>query len=326
MVSIITIVMAVALVWVLVTTVWMWRYQERVVFQPPAVSVDAPAPARRVEFKASDNHQLFGYVVAPGTPGTPGTPATTGTPANPVAPLPAVPPPGQSRGPLAGRAGRPETVVIAFHGNADLAAWTVPWAHELAERAGVTVFVPEFRGYAGIPGLPTYASAAADARGALEFVRTVLQPRDIVLYGHSLGSALATELAAHMRPQSPSALVLVSPFTSARDMATRMLVPPIPGVWGMVSRVHYDTRALVANLDAPVFVSHGSRDLNIPARMGRQVFAAARHPADLLIIEGAGHNDVADVGGERYWRWLVKAVTRDSAPVTRAPQSRLGAP
>jgi fermentation-respiration switch protein FrsA (DUF1100 family) len=314
-VSIITIVMAVALVWVLLTTVWMWRYQERVVFQPPTVSVDAPAPARRVEFKASDNHQLFGYVVVPGTPKTPG---------DPVPPLAAVPSQGQSRGPLPD--GRPKTVVIAFHGNADLAAWTVPWAHELAERAGVTVFVPEFRGYAGIPGLPTYASAAADARGALEFVQSVLQPEDIVLYGHSLGSALATELAAHMRPQSPSALVLVSPFTSARDMATRMLVPPIPGVWGMVSRVHYDTRALVANLDAPVFVSHGSRDLNIPARMGRQVFAAARHPADLLIIEGAGHNDVADVGGERYWRWLVKAVTRDSAPLTRAPPSRLGAP
>lgn len=326
-VSIITIVMVVAVVWILVTTAWMWRYQERVVFQPPAMIVDAPAPAVRVEFKASDNHQLFGYVVAqvvaviPVASVAPVAPLAQVAQVAPVAPVARQ---GHGREPL--EFGRPKTVVIAFHGNADLAAWTVPWARELAERAGVTVFVPEFRGYAGIPGLPTYASAASDARGALEFVRTVLRPDDIVLYGHSLGSAVAAELAAHMGPQPPSALVLLSPFTSARDMATRMLVPPIPGVWGIVSRVHYDTRALVANLDAPVFVSHGSRDLNIPARMGRQVFAAARRPADLLIVEGAGHNDVIDVGGERYWRWLVKAVTSDSAAATRAPQSRLTVP
>jgi uncharacterized protein len=113
-----------------------------------------------------------------------------------------------------------------------------------------------------------------------------------------------------MSPLRPRSLVLQSPFTSARDMAARMLVPPIPWLWTRISRVHYDTRSRVAALDAPVFVSHGSRDLNIPARMGREVHAAARRPAELLLVDGAGHNDVADVGGERYWRWLTAAVKR----------------
>ena len=111
-----------------------------------------------------------------------------------------------------------------------------------------------------------------------------------------------------MRPAVPKALVLQSPFTSAREMAARMLVPPIPWLWRRISRVPYDTRALVAQLETPVHVSHGARDLTIPVRMGRQVFDAARRRGALLTVDAAGHNDVADVGGERYWRWLADAV------------------
>jgi fermentation-respiration switch protein FrsA (DUF1100 family) len=271
--SIVTIAIVVAVAWLVVTHVWMWRFQERVVFQPPSANPEPPAPARRVEFRAADGQRLFGLVVAPKT-ARPG----------------------------------PPSVVIAFHGNADLAVWQVPWAQELAERSGFTVFVPEYRGYAGVPGPPSYTAAAADARGALEFARSELQAGDIVLYGHSLGSAVASELAASMGRPAPRALVLVSPFTSARAMSTRMLVPPIPVVWNRISRVHYDTRARVAALEVPVYVSHGTRDLNIPVRMGREVFAAAKTPGELLIIEGAGHNDVVELGGERYWAWLSKAL------------------
>lgn len=283
MVTLVALAVAAALVWVLFSTVWLWRNQERVVFQPPAVDVDAPAPARRVQFSASDGHPIFGYLVTPSAEGR-----------------------------------EPRAVVIAFHGNADLAAWLVPWAQELAVRSGASVLLPEFRGYAGIPGNPTYESAAADARGALQFVRTALRPPRVVLFGHSLGTAVAADIAAVMSPDAPSALVLQSPFTSAREMAARMLVPPIPWLWRRISRVHYDTRALVARLDAPVWVSHGTRDVVIPVRMGRQVFAAARRPAQLLLVEGAGHNDVADVGGERYWQWLVAAVNSGDAAASGA--------
>jgi uncharacterized protein len=177
------------------------------------------------------------------------------------------------------------------------------------------VFVAEYRGYGGIPGTPTYQTATDDARGALAFVRAELRPRKIVLFGHSLGSAVATELAAHMDPQPVHALILQSPFTSAIEMAARMLLPPFPWLWTLISRVHYDTRDIVSRLDAPVYVAHGSRDGVVPVRMGRQVFHAARRPAELLIVDSAGHNDVADVGGERYWRWLAGAVSRAAATV-----------
>ena len=268
----------VAIVWIALTTLWMWRYQERVVFQPPGVRADAPAPSVRVTYPAADGREVFGYLIAP--PGGVPTPDAAQSAA---------------------------TVVLAFHGNADLAAWLVPWAQELAARSGSHVLVAEYRGYGGIEGTPSYDAAAADALGALAYVRERLKPARLVLFGHSLGSAVASDLAAVMQP-APDALVLQSPFTSAREMAARMLVPPIPWVWSRISRVHYDTRGIVAKLDGPVFVAHGSRDVVIPTRMGRQVFAAAKRPGALLIVEGAGHNDVADVAGERYWRWIVDAV------------------
>lgn len=270
-----------ALVWIVVSAMWLWRNQERIVFQPPAVHAHAPAPARRVDFPAADGHALLGYVVSPAT-----------------------------------SAAHPGAVVIAFHGNADLAAWLVPWASELAERAGVVVLLPEYRGYAGIPGFPTYQSTAADARGALAFATDRLRATRIVLFGQSLGTAVASELAVHMAARGPASLVLQSPFTSARDMAARILVPPIPGLWQRITRVHFDTRSIVKRLDAPVWVAHGTRDVVIPVRMGRDVFLAARHRGELLVVDDAGHNDVADVAGPRYWAWLTAAVrVRDSVAV-----------
>ena len=273
LVTVFLLLITLAVIWVSLTTLWLWRNQERVVWQPPWDAPDAPPPARRVTFPAADGHALFGYVLdAP----------TTG----------------------------PSRVVIAFHGNADLSAWTAPWAHELSERAGVTVFLPEYRGYAGIPGSPSYVNATSDARGALAYVRDSLAASEIVIYGHSLGTAIGAELAAHADASELRSLVLQSPFTSARAMATRMMVPPVPGLWSRISRVPYDTRSLVSRLDVPVFVAHGTRDFTIPVRMGREVFESAKRRGELLLVEGAGHNDVADVAGERYWRWLVSAVSR----------------
>lgn len=273
LVTVTAVVIVIAVIWVSFTTFWLWRHQERVVFQPPSDAPGAPAPARRVTYAAADGHPLFGYVLDAATDAT-----------------------------------RPRRVVIAFHGNADLAAWTAPWAHELSRRAGVTVLVPEYRGYGGIAGEPTYATALSDSRGALAYARDVLKADEVVIFGHSLGTAIGTELAMHSAPTPIRSLVLQSPFTSARDMATRMMVPPVPGLWSRISRVPYETQSLVAQLDIPVFVSHGTRDITIPARMGREVFRAAKKPGQLLLVEGAGHNDVADVGGEKYWTWLVKGV------------------
>ena len=247
---------------------WLWHSQDRVVFQPPAPPFPGGEGARRIDFAAEDGQPLFAYLV--------GAPSASG-------------------------------IILVFHGNADLAAWQIPWAKELSRRTGRAVLVAEFRGYGGLTGTPTYASVQRDARAVYAAARDSLSiPADrIALYGHSLGSAIAAELA---REVHPTALVLVSPMTSVRDMASRISPAAVPLFWVGLVRVHYDTESIVRTLDVPVSVAHGSRDEVIPVEMGRRVFEAAKVRGELLILETAAHNDVTAVGGERYWQWATGAL------------------
>jgi uncharacterized protein len=247
----------------------LWRYQERIVFQPPRWPESPADDAPRLNFAAPDGTALFAYVV--------GALRTNRSP------------------------------VIAFHGNAVVARAMIPWTREAARRLEVCVVLAEYRGYDGVDGSPTYAATAIDARATLEAASAQLgvDPSSFVIFGHSLGSAVAAELAAAM---GAKALVLESPFTSARDMVARWPVVGFRVGWSLVSRVHYDTVARVRDLDIPVFVAHGERDMVVPPRMGRAVFAAAKVPGQLLMVPKAGHSDVPDVGGEQYWAWLAAAV------------------
>ena len=246
-----------------------WRMQERIVWQPPGLVVEPAARAQRIDYASDDGQPLFSYLV--------------------------------------GDPSRAKGLIIAYHGNADLAAWRVPWAVEAERRTGWAVLLPEYRGYGGLGGSPSYGSSQRDARATYQMVRQRLanDSTRIALYGHSLGSAVAAELASD---HPPSALLLEAPFTSARDMARAMLVLPVAAAWRAIARVHFDTRAVVAALHVPVSVVHGEHDGVIPIRMGRAVHAAARLPGELLVVPGAGHNDVVDSSGDAYWEWMRRAL------------------
>jgi pimeloyl-ACP methyl ester carboxylesterase len=265
----------------------LWRGQEHIVFQPPSVGPGVSPAGARVEYRARDGVPLFAYLVGDCRPD--------------------------------------RTVMIAFHGNADLARWLVPWATQVVQETGACVLLPEYRGYDGLRPFPTYATSALDADAALEYVRDTLNvpPSRTVVFGHSLGSAIAAELAAMVAPR---ALVLQSPFSSARAMAARMFLPGLTLFWRVVSRVHFNTIARVRNLGVPVWVAHGSRDIIIPVRMGREVHAAAANKGELLIIDGAAHNDVPEVGGRAYWAWLARAVNYTGATARDAEAERRSAP
>lgn len=259
-----------------------WRMQERIVWQPPRLIVQPEARAQRIDYTSDDGQALYAYLV--------GDPA-------------------RARG-----------LLIAFHGNADLAAWRVPWAAEVERRTGWAVLVPEYRGYGGLSGSPSYVSSQRDARATYRLVRERLGDTiRIALYGHSLGSAVAAEVASD---HPPSALLLEAPFTSARDMARAMLAVPVAAAWRAIARVHFDTRAVVASLHVPVSVVHGESDGIIPIRMGRAVHAAARVPGELLVVRGAGHNDVIDTAGDAYWDWMRRALRSEPIVTASRPRSR----
>jgi uncharacterized protein len=262
-------VIAVALFAMLVAFAW-WA-QERIVFQPSGPPFPHHGDTRRLEYHAADDQQLFGFVVQPEP------------------------------------AGSPARVLIAFHGNADLAVRQIPWAEEVARRSGWTVLLAEYRGYGGAPGTPSVSGLRLDAQAALAIARDSLGGRDgeIAYFGHSLGSAVATELAASA---PPSRLILQSPFTSARDMARIIVARPLEAAWRFISRVHYDNITIVGELDAPVWVVHGANDMIIPASMGAELHERARIQGELRIVPGAGHNDLPERGGAIYWRWIDRAL------------------
>jgi fermentation-respiration switch protein FrsA (DUF1100 family) len=87
-------------------------------------------------------------------------------------------------------------------------------------------------------------------------------------------------------------------------MARLIVTPPIAVIWRAISRIHFDTTRVVSHLDVPVSVSHGKRDRIVPFRMGLEVYDAARKKGRLLVVEKAGHSDIAEVAGEEYWNWV----------------------
>lgn len=247
-----------------------WTFQERIAFQPPGGPWPDPVGVSRVNYSAADGQRLFAYVA--------GDPAATGN------------------------------VLIAFHGNADLAVWQTDWANEVVRRTEVPVMLAEYRGYMGLGGRPTYRGSQLDASAAYLFARDTLgiPASRIAMFGHSLGSAIATELALS---HPPGALLLQAPFTSARDMSGRMTgYQPGNGLWRLISRLHFDTGAGVSRLEAPVSVSHGGHDRLIPLQMGEAVFASAKQKGAWLLVPDAAHNDVGLKGGDAYWAWMRKAL------------------
>jgi len=184
-------------------------------------------------------------------------------------------------------------VVVFFHGNAGDIGNHLPFAKFLIE-AGYGVLAVEYRGYGGNPGTPREAGLIADGRAAFAFVAAQGIPDSaIVLYGESLGTGVAVQLAAehHVR-----AMILRSPYTSIAEVAALQL-PYIPARW--LVRDRFDSLARIGANNAPLFIFHGAHDTLIPLALGRKLFAAAHEPKTWLTVEGAGHNDVQTPEAER---------------------------
>jgi len=300
----------------LTVVVLAWRYQERIVWQPPAGGagyVPYPDPTvRQVTYVAEDGQRLLGILVTPSAAlldaaardRAAAFERRTDSLAREQMSARGIRVPPSSLRVMPSWNGR---VLVAFHGNAETAASRIGWARWIADRTGWSIFVPEYRGYSGLPGVPTYEGSQRDARAAYAWVRDSLgiPPERIGILGFSLGTAIATELASDVRP---SVLVLEAPFTSARDMARIATAWPVAAMWRAIARVRFDTRRRVAALDVPVWVVHGDADRIIPPRMGRAVHEAARRPGELLMVPGAGHNDLAALRRADYWSFLERAL------------------
>ena len=184
-----------------------------------------------------------------------------------------------------------------LHGNGGNISHRLENLHLIHHRLGVNVLLFDYRGYGHSEGQPSEKGTYRDAEGAFQYLqsRPDIDPSKIVIFGCSLGCAVAVELATRCEPYG---LILESPFTSVADMAKRAL--PFPGVTLFV-RKKYDSLSKIGRISPPLLVLHGNQDDTVPFEMGERLFEAANQPKTFYAINGAGHNDTYIVGGESYF-------------------------
>jgi fermentation-respiration switch protein FrsA (DUF1100 family) len=178
-----------------------------------------------------------------------------------------------------------KATVLFFHGNAGNISHRIGYL-SMFYRLGYNTFIFDYRGYGESSGKPTEQGTYRDAVAAWQYIteKKAIPPADVVLFGESLGGAIASWLAAR---EIPGVLVLVSAFTSVPDMGAQ-LYPYLP--IRRLSRFEYNTLEHLKDVTCPVFVAHSLQDEIVPFAQGRAVYEAARNPKQFLELQG-GHND-----------------------------------
>lgn len=185
--------------------------------------------------------------------------------------------------------------LVMSHGNAGNLSHRVDLLMRL-KSAGFSIFIYDYRGYGRSEGTPSEDGIYLDGRAAFDYAGTIpgVSADRLVLFGTSLGSAVAVDVATH---RQPAALILETPFTSARDMAAA-LYPYLPVRY--VLRTKFESDRKILSLSLPLLVIHGTEDSIVPIGLGRKLYDAARGPKEFYEIPGAGHNDTFAVGGREY--------------------------
>ena len=192
--------------------------------------------------------------------------------------------------------GSRDVTVLWFHGNAGNISHRVELLARMHRALGVHLFIFDYRGYGLSGGRPSEVATYEDAAAALDYLRARadVDADRIVYYGKSVGGAIAVELAGR---ETPFRLIIQSSFTSVRDMA-RLHYPFLPV--GPLLRTRYATIERIGGVAAPTMIVHGDADEIVPLEHAHRLYAAAAEPKRLFVVEGAGHNDVNTVGGQRY--------------------------
>ncbi len=185
----------------------------------------------------------------------------------------------------------PGPAVVFGHGNAELIEH---WPELLApyRQMGISVLLPEYRGYGRSAGTPSEAAIREDflAFFARLVARPEVDPRRVVLHGRSLGGGAVCTLAER---HPPAALVLQSTFTSVADVAKGWLVPR-----ALVAD-RFESLPVVQRLECPVLVVHGRRDRIVPFAHGEALARSCRRGR--LVAVDADHNDCPPEWGS-FWR------------------------
>ncbi len=211
--------------------------------------------------------------------------------------------------------GKPAPVVIYFHGNAEL----IDQQDRVVQgysKMGVSVFLPEYRGYGRSAGRPSEKDIARDMIRFYDLLirRADVDPSRVVFHGRSVGGGVAADLATR---RTPAALILECTFSSLVSMALKFGAPPF------LLKHPFRTDRVVEGLDVPMLIFHGTRDTVVPVSHGRRLHKLAR--GSTYVEYNSDHNDFPGEGNEdAYWREIQAFLVRPG--VLKAPKPAPAAP
>ena len=203
--------------------------------------------------------------------------------------------------------------VLYFHGNGEVAC-DYDGIAPLYNRLGIGLFVADFRGYGRSGGKPSFSAMSTDAHKILSFFRETVAAGDsstrLFVMGRSLGAHAAVELASQ-QSEHLSGLIIESGAPNAARMAHRFGLSS-DGLDALAQALS----ARIQSIALPALVIHGAEDTLIPVDAGVALHEElGSHEKELVIIPGAGHNDIMMVGAEQYFSAIEKFVFPDGGAV-----------
>ncbi len=168
-----------------------------------------------------------------------------------------------------------------------------------------SILLIDYRAYGKSEGEISEEGTAKDALAAYDYLltRRDINPKQIFIFGRSLGSAVAVRLATEIQS---AGLILEAPFTSVRDMVSETL-PWLP--FKRLISIKYDSLSKIKSLKSPLLIMHGDQDKVIPYKQGEALFTAANTSVKIFYtIKGADHNNAHIVGGPDYFETIAKFI------------------
>lgn len=183
--------------------------------------------------------------------------------------------------------------ILFFHGNASSWQTRAP-DFEILAKQGFGVLLAGYRGYGGNPGEPDEAGFYKDAQSWLGYLTATqkIAAASIVIYGESLGTGVAVDLAT--RTKGLGGLVLEAPYTSIPDVAAHHY-PFVPAI-KLLARYKFDSLGKIEDLAAPLLVLLAGHDVVVPPAIGRALYDAAPRPKTLRVYPEAAHENMRRMG------------------------------
>jgi len=194
-------------------------------------------------------------------------------------------------------------VLLYLHGNGLNISANIGHAYRF-HQLGFSVLLIDYRGYGRSEGnFPNEIQVYQDTITAWKYLvqQQQIPPNHIFIYGHSLGGAIAIDLA--VKQPNAAGLIVESSFTTIREVvAYRNLFRIFPV--DLILTQRFESIKKLPRLKMPVLFIHGIADSTIPYFMSQKLYAAAPEPKKLILVPGAEHNDLADLAGEQYLQWI----------------------